>query len=208
MTVYSDFAQFMTTNFERWLRSVNADEDIDRLKQLILTEQFYERVTDEAMRSYLKDRGLTSLAEVARKADEYVLLHKRSGHGQQANHKPNSFKTGSDKYKFTGDSKSDQVDNNRRTYGARASEGPIICFGCKRPGHIRANCPAESSKAVRRIAASKTDCEKAKPSSEVSQCIKQSEVRDEHTYPVVVHGSGDPTHVWALRDTGATSLPC
>jgi hypothetical protein len=60
-------------------------------------------------------------------------------------------------------------------YGARASEGPIICFGCKRPGHIRANFPAESSKAVRRIAASKTDSEKAKPSSEVSQCIEQSE---------------------------------
>jgi hypothetical protein len=34
--------------------------------------------------------------------------------------------------------------------------------------------------------------------------LSKARVRDEHTYPVVVHGSGDPTHVWALRDTGAT----
>ena len=41
---YTDFAQFVILNFERWIASLGANADFNMLKQVILKEQFFNQV--------------------------------------------------------------------------------------------------------------------------------------------------------------------
>lgn len=151
---FTDFAAFMSSNFEKWLRSVNATDDIEVIKEVFLIEQFYERVSDDAMRSYLIDRGLKTLAEVARKADEYVLSHKRSGPSGTKSSSASSNNVKSVAVSICDDSNQEvsgatsKMPNENHNVVKKFSNSNRdfkICFGCKKPGHYKAQCPEKES---------------------------------------------------------------
>ena len=50
---------------------------IERLKQVMLLEQFYDCVPEE-LKVYLMNKNYDALTEATHKADEYVTLHKIS----------------------------------------------------------------------------------------------------------------------------------
>jgi hypothetical protein len=205
---FTDFAIYMATNFERWLRSVNADTDIDQLKQVILLEQFYECINDDSMVAYLKDCSLSTLVDVARKADEYALLHKRSGQSASKayGYSKRTASIWSDKDNGSKDSnRSGDSGASGRRPNFVDREGPIICFNCRKPGHTKTNCPELSNAAVRWVAPSDA-IDGIEVGAEAGEEIKQYAKAEpaEHIYPVVVHGSGDCIHVMALRNTGAS----
>jgi hypothetical protein len=95
---YCDYAAFMTTQFDRWLSCEKVDS-FEKLKQLILKEQFLEKLPVD-MKVYLAEKDESKLNELARTADEYAVLHRSmgkagghvvkpgstSGHGGQASY--------------------------------------------------------------------------------------------------------------------------
>jgi hypothetical protein len=159
------------------------------------------------MIAYLKDRSLSTLVDVARKADEYALLHKRSGQSASKAYGYNKgavSASGKDNGSKDSNRSGDSSASGRRPNFVH-TEGPIICFNCRKPGHTKTNCPELSKAAVRWVAPSDAidGIEVgAEADEEIEQCAKAEPA--EHIYSVVVHGSGDCTHVMALRDTGAS----
>jgi hypothetical protein len=88
---YCDFNNFMCIQFDRWLNSVAATNDIDVLKNVLLMEQFISKVPED-IRQYLLDKKCSTSNECAKRADEYVTMHKtarkdvsRPGHNNSNN---------------------------------------------------------------------------------------------------------------------------
>ena len=60
--------------FDRWIKAEQIN-DFSALKQLMLREQFYEKVPQE-LKVHASEKKLTTLVEVVRALDEYTVLHK------------------------------------------------------------------------------------------------------------------------------------
>jgi len=74
---HTDFAFKMQNFFKRWLQSLGAYDDIERLRQTMLMEQFLLTVSTE-LRIWLFDQKPKTVDEMARLADQYVALRKQS----------------------------------------------------------------------------------------------------------------------------------
>jgi len=70
----SEFAFRLTTQFKRWAESEKAHEDVAKLRELILMEQFKTHL-DPSMGGWLIDQKLQTLSELSRLADQYVAVH-------------------------------------------------------------------------------------------------------------------------------------
>ncbi|XP_059848537.1 uncharacterized protein LOC132406696 [Hypanus sabinus] len=70
-----EFAREMHMYFECWCASKEASEDLDKLKQLMLIEQFKSCVP-EGMQTYLDEKEAKTLSATAKLADKYALTHK------------------------------------------------------------------------------------------------------------------------------------
>ena len=81
---YADYSVYLLNQFERWVNSMQVAGNYDSLKQLMLVEQFMNKISDE-LREHLMDKNCRTLQDCARKADEYVALHKSMKHGQRNN---------------------------------------------------------------------------------------------------------------------------
>ncbi len=143
---YADFSQFLTSQFERWITSMHAVDDFEGLKQMLLIEQFMNKVPDE-VKQFLVDKNCGTLHECARRADEYAAVHK-SMRLQQ----PKSQQFPSSKLIVNTNSKyeqkrSDNMQNNHNTtYSNRfnSEKTHIICYNCNKPGHVKKDCPHKS----------------------------------------------------------------
>ena len=80
---YADHSVYLLNQFERWVNSMQVAESYDNLKQLMLVEQFMNKISDD-LREHLIDKGCHTLQDCARKADEYIALHKSMKHGQRS----------------------------------------------------------------------------------------------------------------------------
>ena len=65
----------MFVNFKRWLTSVNAFDDIERLKQEFMLERLYETIPNE-MKLWCKDKKFVNITDACKGCDEYVTMHK------------------------------------------------------------------------------------------------------------------------------------
>lgn len=72
-----EFSRDQTVWFDKWVNAMDCKDDYDRLREMILIEQFKNRV-GEPIQVYLNERKLTTLHETAVCADGYVLIHKGS----------------------------------------------------------------------------------------------------------------------------------
>ena len=63
--------------FNRWCHSKEIGQDFQKLKQMVLLEEFKDKVRPD-IRSYLDEQKVEKLEKAAVMADDYALTHKMS----------------------------------------------------------------------------------------------------------------------------------
>ena len=87
---FADFACEKENVFVRWCASEKVEEDYAKLRDLILVEEFCRCVGNE-VKSYLNEKGASSIKVAARLTDEYSLIHRSKFYSHE---KSRQFKHG------------------------------------------------------------------------------------------------------------------
>ena len=136
-----EFAREKENLFNRWCHSKEIGQDFKKLKQMVLLEEFKDKVRPD-IRSHLDEQKVEELEKAAIMADDYVLTHKmssKSGNPQQK------------RYHGSGNREniSRNMDDRKRQGKSTENVGlvskveplkPISCGHCGKPGHIITNC--------------------------------------------------------------------
>ena len=136
-----EFAREKENLFNRWCHSKEIGQDFKKLKQMVLLEEFKDKVRPD-IRSHLDEQKVEELEKAAIMADDYALTHKmssKSGNPQQK------------RYHGSGDREniSRNMDDRKRQGKSTENVGlvskveplkPISCGHCGKPGHIITNC--------------------------------------------------------------------
>ncbi|KAL2085082.1 hypothetical protein ACEWY4_018402 [Coilia grayii] len=135
---YVEFAREKEQAFERWCASQRA-RTAEQLKELVLLEEF-KNCVPASVAMYLNDQKVTTLAQAAVCADEFVLTHKSSFQSPRLSrsnsiHTP-SFQTSSVQQSF----RSSRLDNVSHKSESRE------CYYCHEVGHLIVDCPVLKKK--------------------------------------------------------------
>ena len=136
-----EFAREKENLFNRWCHSKEKGQDFKKLKQMVLLEEFKDKVRPD-IRSHLDEQKVEELEKAAIMADDYALTHKmssKSGNPQQK------------RYHGSGNREniSRNMDDRKRQGKSTENVGlvskveplkPISCGHCGKPGHIITNC--------------------------------------------------------------------
>ena len=136
-----EFAREKENLFNRWCHSKEIGQDFKKLKQMVLLEEFKDKVRPD-IRSLLDEQKVEELEKAAIMADDYALTHKmssKSGNPQQK------------RYHGSGNREniSRNMDDRKRQGKSTENVGlvskveplkPISCGHCGKPGHIITNC--------------------------------------------------------------------
>ena len=136
-----EFAREKENLFNRWCDSKEIGQDFKKLKQMVLLEEFKDKVRPD-IRSHLDEQKVEELEKAAIMADDYALTHKmssKSGNTQQK------------RYHGSGNREniSRNMDDRKRQGKSTENVGlvskveplkPISCGHCGKPGHIITNC--------------------------------------------------------------------
>ena len=136
-----EFAREKENLFNRWCHSKEIGQDFKKLKQMVLLEEFKDKVRPD-IRSHLDEQKVEELEKAAIMADDYALTHKmssKSGNPQQK--------------RYHGSGKRENISRNMddRKRQGKSTENvglvskveplkPISCAHCGKPGHIITNC--------------------------------------------------------------------
>ena len=132
-----EFAREKENLFNRWCHSKEIGQDFKKLKQMVLLEEFKDKVRPD-IRSHLDEQKVEELEKAAVMADDYALSSK-SGNPQQK------------RYHGSGNREniSRNMDDRKRQGKSTENVGlvskveplkPISCGHCGKPGHIITNC--------------------------------------------------------------------
>ena len=215
---YVEFANQTEVYFDRWCSAKKVISDYDKLRQIVLIEQFKRCVHDD-LKTYLDEKNVETLHEMAVLADDYALTHKRSFKPRQGGYSKPSGGSGG-----FGDSGSGGSHSSGASGGSSGSKSAprslrFKCFYCEKPGHVMSNC-------WRKMADESTASPDVKPQGFVSSVKPDDrtpvveeitdhfdpkfDVREEYK-PFVSVGSvslvdsiSTSVPVKILRDTGAT----
>ena len=136
-----EFAREKENLFNRWCHSKEIGQDFKKLKQMVLLEEFKDKVRPD-IRSHLDEQKVEELEKAAVMADDYALTQKmssKSGNPQQK------------RYHGSGNREniSRNMDDRKRQGKSTENVGlvskveplkPISCGHCGKPGHIITNC--------------------------------------------------------------------
>ena len=136
-----EFAREKENLFNRWCHSKEIGQDFKKLKQMVLLEEFKDKVRPD-IRSHLDEQKVEELEKAAIMADDYALTHKmssKSGNPQQK------------RYHGSGNRENISRNMDDRKRQGRSTENvglvskveplkPISCGHCGKPGHIITNC--------------------------------------------------------------------
>ena len=138
---YVEFAREKEDLFDKWLNSKKVVKNFDKLRQLMLLEEFKQCVHQD-LKTHLDDKNIETLQDAAFASDNYSLSHKRNFKG------PNTSSIKSPGFKIN-DSKSD-TQNKNQTSSPVSSSSPsqsssfdkkqLTCGYCKKKGHIVSEC--------------------------------------------------------------------
>ena len=192
------FARTKEQLFDRWCSSKKVGSDHEKLRQLMLVEEFKWCINSD-VRAFLKEKEVENLDVAARLADDYSLTHKTS-----FVNKPFPRKPFNPQLKFTPQSRpfspqskpyspqsgpkstpSNPSDNSSHSFipkprfsGENKGQSPLtqpICNYCKQSGHIISECIALKRKRE------KERQEGPKPTGLTSLRLKpQSSIQDEN----------------------------
>ena len=136
-----EFAREKENLFNRWCHSKEIGQDFKKLKQMVLLEEFKDKVRPD-IRSYLDEQKVEELEKAAVMADDYALTHKmssKSGNPQQKRFHGSGYR----------ENISRNMDDRKRQGKSTENVGlvskvdplkPISCGHCGKPGHIITNC--------------------------------------------------------------------
>ena len=136
---YTEFAREKEALLDRWCASKEVAKDFEKLRQLILVEEFKACVPTN-IKTYSDEQKATTLYQAAVLADDYSLTHRNAflpsdgnnsaGNRDDKSMAPPTPRTSSGKHRT-------QLDNSRHD-GTKRSHS-VICNYCKRRGHVMAN---------------------------------------------------------------------
>ena len=136
-----EFAREKENLFNRWCHSKEIGQDFKKLKQMVLLEEFKDKVRPD-IRSHLDEQKVEELEKAAVMADDYALTHKmssKSGNPQQKRYHGSGYR----------ENISRNADDRKRHGKSTENVGlvskveplkPISCGHCGKPGHIITNC--------------------------------------------------------------------
>ena len=136
-----EFAREKKNVFNRWCHSKEIGQDFKKLKQMVLLEEFKDKVRPD-IRSHLDEQKVEELEKAAIMADDYALTHKmssNSGNPQQKRYHGSGYR----------ENISRNMDDRKRQGKSTENVGlvskveplkPISCGHCGKPGHIITNC--------------------------------------------------------------------
>ena len=147
---FSEFASEKVQLFDRWVRSCRCEREYNRLREVLLVEEFVRKLAPE-LRTYISERKVGTLKEAATLADEYALVHRsrfppkprpnppppqsfRSEVRGQSGHRPN-LSPRPVRRPFS-------VPPSRPSThpSTRFPQPRLTCAHCHRPGHVQSEC--------------------------------------------------------------------
>ena len=150
---YVEFARTKEQLFDRWCSSQKVGNDHDRLRQVVLIEEF-KRCIHSDVRTFINEQKPETLEEAAQLADDYSLTHRAD-----FEEKPNKFLSPRGQNSLTA-LRNPQKENlkQRQIYvsSSRPSSTSFIqnkpgmarrpfksmtCYHCRREGHMMSECP-------------------------------------------------------------------
>ena len=213
-----EFARNKEQLFDRWCCSKKIDQNYDKLRQLVLVEEF-KRCIQSDVKTFLDEKQVETLEEAARLADDYYLTHKVSFIAKPkptSSHPQNKFMSGNSSG-MPSQSNTPKPNSTSETKSQYPLSRPT-CNYCKKPGHLVSEC-LKLKRKLERDEAKPTGLTTLTPRPQSS--IKtntidivtkpKSDSTMEIFEPFMLNGfvslSGDncpPTPIKILRDTGAS----
>ena len=208
---HSEFAKEKEQLFDRWYSSVQVEnlvqvENFAQLREMILLEEFKRSVRQD-VRLHLEEQRVETLDEAARIADDYALTHKHTykmyNDAQKSKNWNQNKKTGAS------EKKDENTPVKQSQQESTSTQKPIVCYKCKKPGHIKPKCTllqhkkTESDAHPNALVKNVTDSH-----SERIQPVDMDKVQKQYE-PFVSVGyvslpnSDETRKVKVLRDTGA-----
>ena len=179
---YVEFLREKENALDKWCDSKRIDGDAEKLRQLILAEEFLNCVPEE-VRVHLSERKTDVTYEMAALADEYILTHRKT--------KEKTFTGNRVKFKAEGRPK----EENRRTF--QSSSRTVVCYKCGKAGHIAIRCQL-------RKGPERNQTQPRKPQGAVTTTRGNQSYRPWTKKGMIKGPHGGPVEVSILRDTGAS----
>ena len=131
---FVEFARVKEQLFDHWCHSKKVNKDFEKLRQLILIEEFKRRIPFY-MKTFIDEKQVENLQQAADLADEYFLTH--GNFNQQRNQSCDK--------QYTADvsSRSDafqQPVNSTKSIKSNNDTSAPFCNYCRRRGHLRSEC--------------------------------------------------------------------
>ena len=131
---FVEFARVKEQLFDRWCHSKKVNMDFEKLRQLILIEEFKRRIPFH-MKTFIDEKQVENLQQAADLADEYFLTHGNFNQQRnQSSHKQYTANTSSGSDSFQ------QPVNSTQSMKSNSETSAPFCNYCKRRGHLRSEC--------------------------------------------------------------------
>ena len=183
---YVEFLREKENALDKWCDSKRIDGDAEKLRQLILAEEFLNCVPEE-VRVHLSERKTDVTYEMAALADEYILTHRKT--------KEKNFTGNRVKLKAELSPEGRPKEENRRTF--QSSGRTMVCYKCGKAGHIAIRC--QLGKGPER-----NQTQPRKPQGAVTTPRGNQSYRPWTKKGMISGPHGGPVEVSILRDTGAS----
>ena len=129
---FVEFARVKEQLFDRWCHSKKVNKDFEKLRQLILIEEFKRRIPFH-MKTFIDEKQVENLQQAADLADEYFLTHGNFNQ-QRSQSSDKQYTAGAS----SGSDASQQPVNS--TQSIRSNSETPLCNYCKKSGHLRSEC--------------------------------------------------------------------
>ena len=139
-----EFARTKEQLFDRWCSSKKIGSDHEKLRQLMLVEEF-KRCINSDIKSFLDEKQVETLEAAGRLADDYALTHKISFINKSNPSRRPFFPHSGSKHSPSNPpgSHSQTITPKPKPSGENKDQNPLsqpICNYCKRTGHIISEC--------------------------------------------------------------------
>ena len=139
-----EFARTNEQLFDRWCSSKKIGSDHEKLRQLMLVEEF-KRCISSDIKSFLDEKQVETLEAAARLADDYALTHKVSFINKSNPSRRPFFPQSGSKHSPSNPScsHSQTFTPKPKSSGENKDQNPLsqpICNYCKKTGHIISEC--------------------------------------------------------------------
>ena len=125
--------------FVRWCNSREVGTDFEKLRQVILIEEFIRCVRDD-IKTYLDEQKVENLAKSSAYADDYVLTHRSTFKKSRSFGPTKKFypEVGKKSENEVPENSSDkhQTSNQTMSKDRKPRSFAPVCHYCKKPGHV------------------------------------------------------------------------